>query len=225
MCSFNSEGLHDVLSKDVAAGVREFDLYRDMVAMMRVPNSGQRIDSLLYLDSKTYLPGDILTKVDRMSMANSLETRSPLLDHLLIEFVQTIPAQFKLNGHQTKFILKEAVRGLVPEEIINRKKHGFSVPIAAWFKHELKDMVSDVLMDSTTRSRGLFDARAVKRIFREHQEGRRDNSRHLWQLLVLELWYRTFIDHQPAIHFSGVKHMRLTSLSSSTSSVREGHNS
>lgn len=223
MCLFDSEGLRDVLSRDAAAAVREFDFYRDMTAMMRIPKSGERIDSLLYLDSKTYLPGDILTKVDRMSMANSLETRSPLLDHLLIEFVQTIPAQFKLNGHQTKFILKEAVRGLVPEEIINRKKHGFSVPIATWFKRELKGMVSDVLMDGTTRARGLFDERAVKRIFREHQEGRRDNSRHLWQLLVLELWYRTFIDREPAIHFSGAKHLRLTPLPSSTSVVREGH--
>jgi asparagine synthase (glutamine-hydrolysing) len=78
-------------------------------------------------------------------------------------------------------------------------------------------------MDGTTRSRGLYDQRAVKRIFREHQEGRRDNSRHLWQLLVLELWYRTFIDREPAIDFSGVKHMRLTPLPSSTSVVREGH--
>ena len=154
------------------------------------------LDPLLYLDSKTYLPGDILTKVDRMSMAVSLEARVPLLDHKLIEFVTRIPASLKMKGLETKHIFKQAVRGLVPDEILNRPKQGFGVPVQEWINSQLRERIQDTLTDRRTRERGLFDARYVGLLLDEHARGRRDHSHPLWALMMLELWHRTFVDRQ-----------------------------
>src|SRR5262249_19088056 len=111
------------------------------------PRTAEPLDRLLYLDSKTYLPGDILTKVDRMSMAVSLEARVPPLDHKLIELVTTIPADLKMRGRETKRIFKKAVRGLVPDEILDRPKQGFGVPIQRWINRELRDRMRETLTD------------------------------------------------------------------------------
>ncbi|MBV9211884.1 MAG: asparagine synthase (glutamine-hydrolyzing), partial [Acidobacteria bacterium] len=157
-------------------------------------NTGEAIDPLLYLDSKTYLPGDILTKVDRMSMAVSLEARVPLLDHKLIEFVTRIPASLKLKGFETKHIFKRALRGLVPEEILHRQKQGFGVPVAEWINLQLRERIRETLTERRTRERGLFDARYVSLLLEEHERGRRDHSPALWSLLMLELWHRSFVD-------------------------------
>ena len=179
---------------------------------MTVPRSAEHIERLLYLDSKTYLPGDILTKVDRMSMAHSIEARVPLLDYKLIEFVQTIPAKLKLRGRLTKHILKQAVRGIVPDQIIDRPKQGFGVPVAKWFNNELRDMLHDTLTDSRTRQRGYFNQQSVEAILNEHARGRRDNSRHLWGLLTLELWQRTFIDGNAGVVSARPRHQKLASM-------------
>jgi len=176
------------------------------------PGSHERLDHLLYLDSKTYLPGDIMTKVDRMSMAHSIEAREPLLDHKLIEFVEGLPASLKLRGMETKSILKRAVRGLIPDEIIDRPKQGFDVPIQKWFKEDLRAMLCDTLADRRTRERGYFNAKAVDGILDEHLRGRRDNARHLWGLLTLELWHRAFIDRAPDAAFAGAKPIAVESL-------------
>jgi asparagine synthase (glutamine-hydrolysing) len=157
-------------------------------------NTGDAIDPLLYLDSKTYLPGDILTKVDRMSMAVSLEARVPLLDHKLIEFVTRIPASLKMKGLETKYIFKQALRGLVPEEILHRPKQGFGVPVAEWINLQLRERIRETLTERRTRERGLFDARYVSLLLEEHERGRRDHSPALWSLLMLELWHRSFAD-------------------------------
>jgi asparagine synthase (glutamine-hydrolysing) len=157
-------------------------------------SSGNSLDTLLYLDSKTYLPGDILTKVDRMSMAVSLEARVPLLDHKLIEFVTRIPAEFKMKGAETKQIFKRAVRGLVPDEILDRPKQGFGLPIQKWINQELRGYIRDVLFDTRTRERGYFNQNYVQLLYGEHDRARRDNTGHLWTLFMLELWHRTFLD-------------------------------
>jgi asparagine synthase (glutamine-hydrolysing) len=157
-------------------------------------NTGNSLDSLLYLDSKTYLPGDILTKVDRMSMAVSLEARVPLVDHKLIEFVTRIPASLKMKATSTKHIFKRAVRGLVPDEILLRPKQGFGVPIQEWINKGLRERIRETLTEKRTRERGLFEARYVHVILEEHARGRRDHSPALWALLMLELWYRRFVD-------------------------------
>jgi len=156
--------------------------------------TGNSLDQLLYLDSKTYLPGDIMTKVDRMSMAVSLEARAPLLDHKLIDFVTRIPASIKLVGNETKYILKRAVADLVPQEILNRPKQGFGVPIQEWINDQLRQRMRDVLRDSRTRQRGYLNYQYVDVLLDEHERGRRDHSMRLWALLMLELWTRNFLD-------------------------------
>ncbi len=161
--------------------------------------TGKPLDVLLYLDSKTYLPGDILTKVDRMSMAVSLEVRAPLLDHKLIEFVTRIPAALKLRGDETKHIFKRAVSDLVPPALLTRPKQGFGVPIQQWINQELRTQMRDTLTDARARGRGYFDARQVDTLFSEHERGRRDHSAQLWALFMLELWHRQFMDAAPPL--------------------------
>ncbi len=191
---FGIEAQKKLLTHELRSALCGYDPAAAPRRIFDAPTSPERLDHLLYLDSKTYLPGDILVKVDRMSMANSLETRAPLLDHKLIEFVQTIPASLKLRGFDTKYILKQAVAGIIPEEIIHRKKQGFDVPIKQWFNNQLREMLDDTLNDRQTRGRGYFNQRAVQAILDEHRRGRRDNARHLWGLLMFELWHRAFID-------------------------------
>ncbi|MET0648481.1 MAG: asparagine synthase (glutamine-hydrolyzing) [Pyrinomonadaceae bacterium] len=156
--------------------------------------SGDALDRLLYLDSKTYLPGDILVKVDRMSMAASLEARTPLLDHKLIEFVGRIPSSLKMKGLVTKHIFKAAVRDLVPSEILDRPKQGFGVPIEQWINRQLRDRVRGTLTEPRTLRRGVTDPNYVTVMLDEHERGRRDHSTRLWALFMLELWHRTFVD-------------------------------
>ncbi len=164
-------------------------------------HSDEPLDRLLYLDSKTYLPGDILVKVDRMSMAVSLEARAPLLDHKLIDFVTRIPASLKLAGFETKYLLKKAVRDLIPSEILNRPKMGFGVPIQEWINQQLRARLRETLTEPRTRQRGYFDPQYVDVLLDEHDRGRRDHSMSLWALFMLELWNRHFLDkgtsHQP----------------------------
>jgi asparagine synthase (glutamine-hydrolysing) len=156
--------------------------------------SDASLDSLLYIDSKTYLPGDILTKVDRASMAVSLEARVPLLDHKLIEFVTRIPAGLKMEGLDTKHLFKQAIADLVPPEIINRPKQGFGVPIQQWINRQLRDRIRETLKDARTVQRGYVTGSHVDVLLDEHERGRRDHSMALWSLLMLELWHRNFVD-------------------------------
>jgi asparagine synthase (glutamine-hydrolysing) len=159
----------------------------------RVPE-GEPLDALLYLDSKTYLPGDILTKVDRMSMAVSLEARVPLLEQKLMEFAARVPAPLKMRGAESKYIFKRAVRGLVPDEILDRPKQGFGVPIGEWINRELRERIRDTFADGRTRRRGLVEPAYVDVLLSEHERGRRDHSSALWSLFILELWHRAYAD-------------------------------
>jgi asparagine synthase (glutamine-hydrolysing) len=159
------------------------------------PKSENPVDRLLYLDSKTYLPSDILTKVDRMTMAASLEARVPLLDHELIEFVQKIPAHLKLKDLETKYIFKKALEGVVPREILYREKQGFGVPVGEWINSHLKERINETLLEKRTRERGFFDEKYVAVLLDEHRKNRRDHSHALWILWMLELWHRKFADN------------------------------
>jgi asparagine synthase (glutamine-hydrolysing) len=169
--------------------------FRELSSNVR---SDARLDSLLYIDSKTYLPGDILTKVDRMSMAVSLEARVPLLDHKLIEFVTRIPASMKLAGFETKHLFKQAIGDLVPAEIINRPKQGFGVPIQQWINQQLRQRIRDTLNDPRTLQRGYVTRSHVELLLDEHERGRRDHAMALWSLLMLELWHRQYVDRSSA---------------------------
>jgi asparagine synthase (glutamine-hydrolysing) len=171
----------------------------DERAQLYAEAPGDALARLLYLDTMTYLPLDILTKVDRMTMASSLEARPPLLDHHLVEAVFALPSALKLDGRAQKLLLKRAATGLVPDEILTRRKWGFGVPIYRWFRGPLRLQVIDVLGDARTRQRGLTDARFVRALVDEHLSGRRDQSVRLWALVMLELWCRRVVD-APAIH-------------------------
>lgn len=206
---FDEHAKRRLLTAASLRALQGYDATSEFRRLFNLPTSLERMDHLMYLDSKTYLPGDILAKVDRMSMAHSIETRAPLLDHKLIEFVQQIPSNLKLHGFETKYILKQAVQDLVPQEIIQRNKKGFSVPLRVWLKGELKELLQDTLGDQRTRERGLLNQRTVQTIIKEHLRGRRDHARTLWALLTLELWHRAFIDRQPETCFAGAKSVRL----------------
>ena len=149
---------------------------------------------MMRFDFETYLPDDVLTKVDRMSMAHSIESRVPLLDNLVIDFAATLPAHLKIASGRRKHILKESVRSLLPPGIIDRKKQGFGVPLGVWFRGGLTGVFSDVLRSPRTRQRGYFDPAFVDRLMDEHLAGRRDHTLRLWQLMVFELWHRQYLD-------------------------------
>lgn len=148
----------------------------------------------LHADFHTYLPGDLLVKEDRMTMAASLEGRVPFLDYELVEYVASIPADLKIRKLTTKYILKEALRSLLPSGIVDRRKHGFAVPIGEWFKKDLKTYTTDVFQDQTTLQRGYVKSEYVLSLLNEHQKGIRDYSSQLWTLLVFELWCREYLD-------------------------------
>ena len=155
---------------------------------------------MMRFDFRTYLPEDVLTKVDRMSMAHSIESRVPLLDTAVIELAATLPASVKMKAGRQKHVLKEAVADLLPSAILDRPKHGFSVPIGSWFRGGVGDLFADTLLSGRTTSRGLFQERTVTRLVREHVEGRRDHTLRLWLLVVLELWQRQYVDARVTAH-------------------------
>jgi asparagine synthase (glutamine-hydrolysing) len=149
---------------------------------------------MMRFDFETYLPEDVLTKVDRMSMAHSIESRVPLLDNRVIDFAASLPSGMKIRDGERKHILKRAVEGLLPSSIIGRRKQGFGVPIGVWFRGGLTQLFRDVLLSPTAVQRGYFQPSFVERIVDEHLAGTRDHSFRLWQLVVFELWHRRYLD-------------------------------
>jgi len=156
------------------------------------------LSAIQYLDIKTYLPLDILTKVDRMSMAHSLEARVPLLDHRLVEFAATIPADLKLHKGRTKHIFKQALKGILPDTIIDRPKQGFAVPLGRWFRGELNGFVHELLLSPTSRARNIFNPAYIENLLKLQARGRPLDSQ-LWTLISFELWCRTFLDQPVAL--------------------------
>jgi asparagine synthase (glutamine-hydrolysing) len=154
------------------------------------------IDELLAVNLSSYLAGDLLVKTDRMTMANSLEARCPFLDQRLLEFASGIPSALKLKGMTTKYVLKRALAGYLPQDIIWRKKHGFGVPVGHWFRTSLREFLCDHLLSPTARQRGYFDEQRLRCLISEHLSGQQDHGHRLWALLTLEVWHRLFIDRE-----------------------------
>jgi len=146
-----------------------------------------------YVDFKTYLVDDILTKVDRASMANSLEVRVPLLDHKFVELVAGIPSRLKLKGRESKYIFKKALMELLPEEIINRNKMGFSIPVGEWMRNELREMAEDTLFKNSLDSNIFFDTKYVRQLWKQHLSGMSDFTEPLWVLISFKLWAEKFL--------------------------------
>lgn len=155
------------------------------------------LNRMLWVDLRHNLSADMLTKVDRMSMLHSLEVRVPFLDHEFVEWGFSLPSEAKLRGKTTKWILKEAFRDALPPEILDRRKHGFEVPVGEWFRNELRDQIDEVCSAPTVTRRGLFDPRRIAQVLMDHQDRRRDYNNQLWILLSLELWQRQYLDPPP----------------------------
>jgi len=194
ICFFDNEMKDDIYSnefRELNKGTDSVDL---IVRWYGKADGKSFLDRTLFVDVMSYLPEDLLVKVDIASMANSLEARSPFLDHKLMEFAASLPSSLKLNGIVTKYLLKESLRGILPEEILQRKKMGFGVPIDCWFRGELKEMAFDTLLSPAALQRGYFKKESIERLLNEHITLRADHSYRIWALLFLELWHRMFID-------------------------------
>jgi asparagine synthase (glutamine-hydrolysing) len=159
-------------------------------------SSGDMLHRMLYTDIKTYLV-ELLMKQDQMSMAASIESRVPFLDHELVEFTATIPAKYETRGLAGKFILKSAVADLLPREVVYRQKMGFPTPWAYWLAGPQLDQLEQLLLEPRTRERGYFNPEAVKRLFAEHRAANRDHGNRIWRLLNLELWERVCLEGEP----------------------------
>jgi asparagine synthase (glutamine-hydrolysing) len=189
---FHADEMRSLFHEEALAQIARHDPWSVARDEWREP-SGDWLAAAQYNDLNRYLPLDILTKVDRMTMAHSIEARPPLLDHKFVEFAATIPARFRLQGNDTKYIFKKAMRGILPDSIIDRQKRGFAVPLAHWFRGELQGFARDVLLSPTCRDRGIFETRAVERLFQLHTRGR-DLDLQLWTMLSFELWCQRFLD-------------------------------
>jgi len=187
--SLYAADLRDALTKDPTW--RIFDAEYD-----KVPEA-DFIGQTTFVDYMRYLPDDLCCKVDVASMAHGLECRAPFLDHKLVEFIGTIPSDLKLRGLAGKYLLRHAFADLLPRAILRRRKMGFGVPIAEWFRNELKDYVRDHLLDRRTLRRGYFRPEAVRTLVEEHITRRCDHGYRLWSLLMFELWHRRFLDTAP----------------------------
>ena len=158
------------------------------------------LDRMLYVDSKLWLPDYLLLRGDKLTMANSLEARVPLLDHKLVEFAAQLPDNMKLRGTTRKWLLKQAASRLIPRSIIDRKKQGFPIPIDQWLRHESRDMMRDLLTPDSIQSRGLFNLDRVQALMNRHESGYADHSTELWGLMSFEMWMRQFVDSHTNSH-------------------------
>lgn len=194
LCHFSTGMKNDIYTDDFSTLVSSVDSFALLFEKYREAEADNFLDKTLYTDVMMYLPDDLLVKVDVGSMANSLEARSPFLDHEFMEFVARIPSGLKLKGRETKSILKETLKGILPDEVLYREKMGFGIPIDHWFRNELKDMAYDVILSERAIARGYFKKEAIKKILDEHTSGKWSWQNHIWNLLMLELWHRMFID-------------------------------
>lgn len=191
-------GLGRVYSAEFAKSIdreRSLEPVRALQEHMRGKNA---LQAMLYIDTKTWLPDDLLIKADKMTMANSIELRVPLLDHKVLEFAASLPSHMKLNGFSTKYILKKALADKIPREIRERKKAGFPVPYNSWLRNELRDTVRDVLTDSKTTSRGYFQKDAIEKLLVADANGK-NRSKEIFSLLTLELWQRAFLERASVV--------------------------
>jgi len=182
-------------SPDFFAQLRQYNPYD---RFLNVFHSGQHLDTLAqmqYLDVQTYLADDILVKVDKASMFNSLETRAPLLDHCLAEYVASLPSHLRVRQGHLKYLLKQIAAEMLPPAILSRPKQGFAAPIKQWFRADLTSYARELLDSRQARQRGIFDEQFIRNLLKAHASSRLVNhSEAIWALLCLELWFQAYID-------------------------------
>jgi asparagine synthase (glutamine-hydrolysing) len=196
MTIFSPGQLDALYTDDVRAELSQVDSLALLDDACRRSRAGDRLGRLIDADINTYLPGDLLAKVDVTTMANSVEARSPLLDQHLLAWAAGLPTRLKVRGGTTKYLFKRAMADWLPAEVIDRPKKGFGVPLARWLREDLRELAWGLLTDDTARGRGLFRPEAVRTMLRRHADGV-DEGRHLWSLLQFELWHRRFLDRVP----------------------------
>jgi asparagine synthase (glutamine-hydrolysing) len=194
MVYFANDQKHELYSADFAARLGSLDSWSLLDAAYAASDAPSFLEATVHTDVQLYLPGDLLVKMDIASMAHSLEVRSPFLDHKVVEFAASLPPALKLRRLTQKYLVKKIMRNVLPNQILQRKKMGFGLPIDHWFRHELREMTYDVLLDSRARQRGYFRPDVIRRYIDEHVAGKAQHHFRLWNLLLLELWHRTFID-------------------------------
>jgi asparagine synthase (glutamine-hydrolysing) len=186
---FRPDEKHRLLSSDFRKSLHGYDSITVLQQHYDRAGTDDLLSRIQYVDIKTYLPDDILTKVDRASMAVSLEVRAPLLDHKLMESMARMPSSLKLRGRSGKDIFKKAMTGILPHDILWRNKQGFAIPLAQWFRGELKDVTHDLIFSSDA---SILDRSYLKRIWDQHQKGLYDRSAHLWTVLMFRKWQDAF---------------------------------
>jgi asparagine synthase (glutamine-hydrolysing) len=189
----DKESLYSDDLKSLLNGIRGLKERAPFAGIFERSGDFDRTTSSLYLDLKTYLVDDIMVKVDRMSMATSLEAREPLLDHKLIEFAFGLPGHLKLHGLTTKWIFKKTVERLLPKENIYRSKEGFSIPIKHWLSVELRELLEDYLSEKRIAEGGFFQYAAVRKMMDAHIQGKENYSHQLWALLIFEIWRNNYL--------------------------------
>lgn len=192
---FTNDQKDDLYSHDLKGIIDGRDSSDLLIEIAERSDAMKIVDKTMNVDVLSYLPEDLLVKVDIASMANSLEVRSPFLDHHLMELAASIPADLKLKGLNTKYLLKKALSDILPKDILCRRKMGFGVPISRWFRNELKDFVRETLLDECATRRGFFNRNYVEKLIADHQSSVKLHTYRIWALLNLELWCRTFIDN------------------------------
>jgi asparagine synthase (glutamine-hydrolysing) len=194
MSLFLDEEKQALCTPEFHAQARHHDPFAGFARHFDKVRGADPLSRILYVDFKTWLANDILVKVDRMSMACSLEVRSPLLDHKIVEFAASLPPQLKFRGSVSKYLLKRHVAERLPAATVHRPKQGFELPLATWLRGDLREMARDLLFSTQAAGRGYVRPEAVKRIWDAHQSGYRNQSSQLWALMVLELWHRQYVD-------------------------------
>jgi asparagine synthase (glutamine-hydrolysing) len=191
---FNSAQKKSLYTEEMSKKTVDWDANEYLFQIYNNAYASDFLDKIFYTDVKSYLPEDLLVKMDIATMANCLETRSPFLDHKFMEFTATLPYQWKIKGLTSKYILKKSLKGFLPNKILNRKKMGFGVPIGKWFRGELKNYLTETLLAQKSIQRGYFRKESIERLLAEHFSGRVSHTYRLWSLLVLEVWHQIFID-------------------------------
>ncbi len=190
--SFSIDEQSKLLSKDVLENTSN-DIYKDAKDLLEICDATNEIEKMQFLDINFYLAEDILTKVDRASMALSLEVRAPFLDPRIAQFAASLPLEYKLRGNKGKYILKKAMQPFLPKNILNRPKKGFGIPIAEWLKHRLNPLMHELLAPNRLKEQGLFDAEFVQKLIKEHEKNIASHHKQLWTLLVFQLWFDNFL--------------------------------
>jgi asparagine synthase (glutamine-hydrolysing) len=195
ICYFAPEEKREIYTSGFREKTESEDSLDLLIDWFESLNGADLLDQLVGVDTKTYLPDDLLVKVDRATMAHGLEARSPLLDHRLVEFCAALPVEYKRRAGEAKYLLKAVMKDKLPASILGRPKMGFGVPIDEWFRGKCRTMVEDILLSSRSLQRGYFDPAKIRRLVTEQRDGQASYGSRVYALLMLELWHREYVDH------------------------------